>query len=210
MRPEQIIDKVCSTMDEMNDNQLQELLESAEDIVNGTREKKHNNEKTKEASLMVKQNVGDLTVGAMEAIMNLDLEDRKALAPYLTKSKEEMSRKLSEMMQAHLEASAKYRNAEIEKLKDDPTVIWAAHVIGTMSTYLTDLAQILDSAKDSLYDVETTYNSTGFYKMLLSSVDGIVEKMLACMACNGDHDSILGMIASRTQNPIPENARAKN
>ncbi len=196
------IQNIGDMMDEMNDDQIQDLLESAENIVHSTEEKKDNKEKSKEVSPMDKPNVGNLTVATLNAIMDLDLEDRQELAPYFAKSKDELSRKLSEMMEIQMAKSSKYRNAQIEKLRDDPTVIWAAHAIDKMDTLVKDLMQIVDSAKESIYDVEEAYNSTGYYKMLLNCVDGIVRQMNECLNSNSEHDNIMGVIAMGTPNPF--------
>lgn len=197
-KPASTFDRIGHAIDEMNDDQMVELLNYAQFILEDDKTAAENGNIKEETT------VNNVTARALKAILDLNDEERKALLPYLSRDKKNLCNDFSDVAAKELNDCAAIQKKMIEKLKDIPTVIWAAHALHKLDFLVYDLSQIVDAAKENLYDIEDTTNATGFYKMLLNAVDIIAYKMRTIL-CDDDHDvnheTIMNKIAAITDDP---------
>ncbi len=193
-KPASTFDRIGHAIDEMNDDQMVELLNYAQFILEDDKTAAENGNIKEETT------VNNVTARALKAILDLNDEERKALLPYLSRDKKNLCNDFSDVAAKELNESAANRKKTIEKLKDIPTVIWASHALYKLDSQVYDLSQIVDAAKENLYDIEATTNATGFYKMLLNAVDCIACEMRSVL-CNDDHEVIMNKIAAITDDP---------
>ena len=186
--------RIGHAIDEMNDGQLEELLNSAQNILE---DDKATAENMKEENIMG----NNITAKALKAVLNLSDEERKALAPYITKSTQDLSDEYTFVCMKELDEKTEARNATINQLRDVPAAVWAAHTLIHTDSLVYDLNQILDAAKENLSEIDDFTNISGYYKMLLTAVEGIATKMLNTITSNSDYGDIMNCIVKVTDNP---------